>query len=312
MEAILAEHNIDCESDPKADACGTGTLMQHYFQEGTLPLVANFYLTEDKCYDEDLHLEATDSGSDMYDDTQEEEHIGRGETRNEETLRIKPTENGRTSKWDPEEVVLSERVRKIGTYRNGTFSSMKPIPMEFHVKVDAKLLDRLHVDLYWSKRNLAEHSSLRDDAGNWFPEIRRYPMVFADLDDLASHGFEIHGGDDEVAPHFIVYAFVEMTGSSDELFLSIHVMKPDYQFLHESDDSTPIYGEEHVLFTHTRKKSGARVAVTLPAKPPVLRAQAATTQQSPRASYRRESARDKAVSLSSGRRCSRVHHIQAV
>jgi hypothetical protein len=253
MEAILAEHNVDCESDPNADACGTGTLMQHYFQEDTLPLRANFYLTEEECYDEDIHMEASDSGSDVYDDTQEEADLGWGETRNDEILRLKPTKNRKTSKWDPEELVLFERIRKIGHYSNGIFSSAKPIPMEFYVKADGKHLERLHVDLYWNKRNLAEHSALRDDSGNCFPEIRSYPLVFADLEDLASLGFEIHGGDGKISPHFIVRAFVEMTGSSDQLLLSIHVMKPDYVFPSECDDRTPALGAQQSLITHTQE-----------------------------------------------------------
>lgn len=239
MDAILAEREIDSESDPCADECGLGTLMQHYFQPDQLPLRANFYVTVHEYYDEDIHMDTVEADTDLFMDHDKEDHIERGEVKIDEAILIQPSER-----------FLPERLRKVGIYSNERFSSMEPIPMMFHVDADGKHLGRLHVDLYWSQRNFPEHSSLRDDAGNWFPEIRSYPLMFADLEDLKSQGFEVDDSEDTVVPYYPVRAYVEMTGSSDSLLLSLHVMKHYYLF--PTEGGLP-FNQEHLLLTHTQE-----------------------------------------------------------
>lgn len=229
-----------------------------------LPSRANFYVAakvhsddavEEEQKDERYEPSDEDSDeegdSDETSDSDEEEGVFMGPERSRAKRRR--LNNEADSKDDKKDTYLPDRTKVIGSYDNGVFNSMEPVPMVFLVDADKKHLGRIHVDLFWSKRQLEENTPLKDDEGNLIPFVRSYPLMFADLDNLASKNFEIHPGDDNSPSHFAVKAFAEMTGSSEKLLLTLHVMKPDYEFSFELDSSDPTIDEEDRLFEHTQE-----------------------------------------------------------
>jgi hypothetical protein len=240
-------------------ACAEGALMQHYFQEDTLPSRANFYVAvkvhSDDAGEEEQEDEAFESPDE--DSGEDEDSDEDGDSDEDEGIFMPPRRSRTKRKADSKEAkkqtYLPDRAKMIGSYNNGKFKTMDPVPMVFLVDADKKHLGRIHADLFWSKRQFEENAPLTDDEGGLIPGVRRYPLMFADLDDLKSRGFEVHDGEDNSPPHFEVKAFAEMTGSSGKLMLTLHVMKPDYEFPNELDGSGPTINEDDRLFEHTQE-----------------------------------------------------------
>lgn len=238
--------------------------MQHYFQDDTLPSRANVYVAA-KVHSEDaVEEEQEDDGygpssedseeegdSDGDEDSDEDEGIFMGPGRSS-TKRCR-LNNKAASKDVKKDTYLPDLAKMIGSYNNGFFKSMEPVPMVFLVDADKKHLGRIHVDLFWSKRRLEENTPLKDDAGNLISSVRSYPLMFADLEDLEGRGFEVHDSDDNSPPHFEVKTFADMTGSSEQLMLTLHVMKPGYEFSLDFDGIDSIVNEEDRLFEHTQE-----------------------------------------------------------
>ena len=257
MRARFAQYGIDCTAAPDAMACAEGTLMQHYFPEDTLPDRANFYVAvkvhSDDAGEEEPELneyEPPEEESDEDGDSDEDEGIFMGATIVESEAK---SSRKRPRPEDEKGTYLPDRTKMVGSWSNGRFTSMEPVPLVFQVDADKEHLGRVHADLFWSKLRFAEHTPLKDDAGNLIPGVREYPKTFADLEDLESMGFEVHDGDANSPPHFQVKAFVEMAGSSEKLSLTLHVMKPDYEFPHELDGSASTINVEDRLFEHTQE-----------------------------------------------------------
>ena len=257
MRSRLAEHNIDCTATDDPMACAKGTLLQHYFPEDKLPDRANFYVTvhvhSDDAGEEEPEVNGYEpSGSDTDGEGKNDKSAGkfRGVTIVESSVR---SGRKRRRSEDRKDTYLPDRTKIIGSYSNGEFTSMQPVPIVFHVDAEGRHLGRIHTELFMSKLRFAEHTPLKDDEGNLIPGVCTYPSMFADLDDLRAKGFEVHDSNNNRPAHFEVKAFVEMAGSSDKLLLTLHVMKPDYEFPHELDDSAPTIMEEDRLFAHTQE-----------------------------------------------------------
>ena len=231
--------------------------MQHCFPEDKLPNRANFYVTvnvhsNDAAEEEpeDNGYEAPDEESDGDGDSDEDEGIFMGETIVESNVK---SGRKRSRSGDRKDTYLPDRTKIIGSYSNGEFTSMEPVSMVFHVDVDGRHLGRIHTDLYMSKLRFAEHTPLKDDEGNLIPGVCSYPSMFADLDNLKAKGFEVHDSGNNRPPHFEVKAYAEMTGSSEKLLLTLHVMKSDYEFPDAYDCCASTINEENRLFEHTQE-----------------------------------------------------------
>jgi hypothetical protein len=261
MRSRFEQHDIECTTEPDPMACAEGALLQHYFQEDELPNRANFYVAvkvhNDDAVEEELEdgeYDSSDEDSDDDGDSDEDEGIFMGPVRTAK-LRVKRPrpDDDADSEEKKKDIYLSDRTKMIGSYKNEIFKSMEPVPMEFHVDADGKHLGRIHVDLFWSKRQFEENTPLKDDAGNLIPFVRSYPLMFADLDDLKAKGFEVHPSDDNSPSHFKVRAVVKMTGSSEQLILTLYVMKPDYEFPPDFDGSDSTFDESDCLFEHRQE-----------------------------------------------------------
>lgn len=265
MKATFTQQGIKCTAKPDAMACANGTLLQHFFPEDELPSLANFYITT-KVHRDDIRMAAEEEQKE-----QEQEGGGTFDLSNEmihmEPRKVKKVRSGAkprskrlwSEKEDKEATYIPDRTKIIGNYSynagNGVFKGMEPIPNQFHIDAGGKYLGRIEVDLLWSKKHLAEHTSLKDDAGDLISGVRAFPLVFVDLDDLKAKGFEVHDGEEntDTPPYFEVKGFVEMTGTSERLLLTIHVMKPNYQFSYELDGAYAPFDEEDRLFEHTQE-----------------------------------------------------------
>jgi hypothetical protein len=179
--------------------CARGALMHHLFQEDSLPGTSVFYIAQDMFYKPGQHRK----------------------------------DAVQTSQWDTTEEIVRDRLQRIMTYEDEAFSEEVLLPLTFYVSAEGSL-GRLHVDLYWSEQKIRSSIALRDNEGNVKPGIRCYPMVFADIPDLADHDFVAESA--KVASHFFVRAWVGMKGSKEKLELVLYVMKNYYEYPPEPDE----------------------------------------------------------------------------
>jgi hypothetical protein len=220
MKAVLSEapYNIEIGTATACiSPCSQGALQQHYFQEDALPASANFYLALTEEYQAALHKDEA----------------------------VQP------SQYKSSKKVLHERLRRIMRYEDGVFTGAERTPILFLVEADEYGI-RIHVDLYYSENDVEEHSALRVPGGGLRPGIRSYPLISVDLDDLSEHGFIEKKGGKGGKKHYELRTFVQMTGTSDKLEITIEAMQHYYRFLEE-----PRYGQAYskgsVLWTFTRE-----------------------------------------------------------
>jgi len=174
--------------------CAKGALMYHVFQEDSLPLISNFFIVQQQYYNRSKHR----------------------------------TTAKETSPWDPNEEIVHDRLKCIMEYNNGRFYSKGMFPLVFRVEVG--ILGRLYVDLWWSEQHIRDSSPLYDDKDNIRDGIRKYPVVFADIPNLANHGYLPKGDAATGKQYFEVRTWVEMVGTEHKLDLIVHVMTSNYGF----------------------------------------------------------------------------------
>jgi len=133
------------------------------------------------------------------------------------------------------------------TYKDGNFSGVVRTPIIFLVESD-KFGDRIHVDLHYSEDDLEEHSALRGADGALRGGIRSYPLISVDLENLSDHGFVAKKGNGK--RHFELRTYVQMTGTSDKLEITIDVMEHYYHYPEERNGQP--YSEDSVLWTFTK------------------------------------------------------------
>ena len=178
--------------------CAKGALMHHVFQEDSLPPTCNFYITQQELYLPSKHRRA----------------------------------DVEASRWDPNVKIVNDCLKCIMKFKDRKFSPKAMTPMTFLVEVGP--LGRLTVDLWWSERIFPNSSPLRTADGSVRAGIRSYPLVFADLPPLANHGFPAIAGTGSGSGHYFeVKTWVEMTGTEEQLSLTVHVMNHGYMYPRE-------------------------------------------------------------------------------
>lgn len=216
--------------------CSSGALMQHCFQESTLPPEAIFYITQTEEYGKAIH------GNEV-----------------------------RNSGWIHEfgygsnvRVVHDRLVRIMKSSEQSGFRSAGFLPQLFYVDANDRL-PRIHVNLFWSHKPRREHCALKDARGNRCPGIRSYPLVFMDPEDFEGLGFDIkRGKNGKGKPHFLVHGFLRMEGTNDKLVLSMYLMKHGYKLPEQHLQPTPKdntsriheqppFDREQVLKEHTQE-----------------------------------------------------------
>jgi hypothetical protein len=146
-----------------------------------------------------------------------------------------------SSEYDSGNDVLHERLRRIMSYKNGRFSGEDKVPITFLVESDMKT--RIHVDLYYSEQDFDDHTALRGADGNLRPGICSYPLAHIDLDNLGDHGFKEKGRKDD-KKHYELKTYVQMSGNSERLELTVYCMKHTYHYART-------FTARSVLFTNT-------------------------------------------------------------
>jgi hypothetical protein len=124
---------------------------------------------------------------------------------------------------------VPDRLKCIMRYKDGEFFGQELCPMKFLIEIgQSNQQPRLHFDLFWSENHMEDYAPLGDSDGNLIRGIRRFPLAWADIDDLEAKGFQkiIRKGE---KPHFIVDAWVEMSYANNKLILTVHIMKPKYK-----------------------------------------------------------------------------------
>lgn len=135
--------------------CNVVLTYVYCFQEDKLPAFANFYLALTEEYQAAIHRDEA----------------------------VQP------SQYNTSKKVVRERLRRIMTYKDGSFSGAVRTPILFLVESD-EFGNRIHIDLYYSENDPEEHSALRvADSDQLRSGIRSYPLISVDLEDLSEHGF---------------------------------------------------------------------------------------------------------------------------
>lgn len=209
MQSILTQYDIKIGAYTRSlSACSEGALMQHRFLEDSLPSKAYFYIVQDEYYDAKRHPDAFRNS------------------------RLRDT-----SEFDQKERIVRDRLRRIMKHSQPQdFEDDGYLPMLFYPKSGGDL-PRTHVDLVWSEKPLAPHSPLYNQDGSMKAGIRKYPLVFVDMKDFSEYGFEVQNSNVSDVAHFIVKGFVSMECTSDNLSLSVHLMKHDFEFAEEAEES---------------------------------------------------------------------------
>jgi hypothetical protein len=109
----------------------------------------------------------------------------------------------------------------------------------------------INVDLYYSEDDREEHSALRDVDGDLRAGICSYPLISVDLEDLSEHGFTAKKGGKAGKKHFELRTYVQMTGTSDKLEITIDAMEHYYHFPEERNGQP--YSKDSVLWSFTRE-----------------------------------------------------------
>jgi hypothetical protein len=190
--------------------CSQSALQQHYFQEDKVPAVANFYLALTEEYQSAIHQDRA---------TQ-------------------------PSQYKLSKKVVHERLRRIMTYKDGESSGAVRTLILFLVESD-DFGNRIRVDLYYSEDDRDKHSALRDMNGDLRAGISSYPLVSVDLEDLSEHGFTAKKGGKAGKKHFELRTYVQMTGTSDKLEITIDAMEHYYHFPEERNGQP--YSKDSVL-----------------------------------------------------------------
>jgi hypothetical protein len=81
--------------------------------------------------------------------------------------------------------------------------------------------------------------------------ICSYPLISVDLEDLSEHGFTAKKGGKAGKKHFELRTYVQMTGTSDKLEITIDAMEHYYPFPEERNGQP--YSKDSVLWSFTRE-----------------------------------------------------------
>jgi hypothetical protein len=212
MKSVLEKYKIQIgRTDPYISACSSGALIQHAFQEDSLPPVVYFYISQTEEYVPAIHNDASGNHNTIFQ-----------------------------SEYDASQFVVRDRLRQVmrppirlphlkapdSTPDETGLISEGYIPQTFYVEaagVDA----RIHVHVFWSLTKKNEHSALRDAQNVRFDHIHPYQLIFMDAVDFGEHGFEVQQNNNGKR-HYVVEGFVRMKSKKDSLVLKVHLMKAHY------------------------------------------------------------------------------------
>lgn len=222
FEAVLNSYNIEIgRPTPCNSACSQGALLQHFFQEDSLPEVSNYYLGTTEEYRWKIHKDAKKAGF------------------------VKPSE------YDSNTQVVHNRIKKIMTHRKDDPAKSEKVALVYLVEVGKAV--RIDIDLYCSEIELEDHSPLHVDDGETLqPGIGRYPLVFKDIPDLAPYNFVVKdAGNAKNTKHFELRTFVQLDCNNDRVEVTIYAMTSNYRYSWEKGGME--FDEQLVLFTHTQE-----------------------------------------------------------
>jgi hypothetical protein len=226
MDTVLSKEGIQIGAEIVCNSpCSAGALLQHFFRKDTLPPNAHFYISQTECYDKDKHSDAKRKKSLIHQ-----------------------------SKFDTTQHVVYHRLRRVMQSSKESdvvsFVSEGYIPQVFYVEAGEKFA-RIHIDLFWSLKNISQHQPLNTPQGKRRRDVRSYPLMFIDYDTFRDNGFQVFQDDDENngTPHFVVKGFVRMEGTNESLVFTVYLMKHYYEFPPHALDVQP-FADDDVLKQH--------------------------------------------------------------
>ncbi|KAM0689239.1 hypothetical protein Q7P36_011316 [Cladosporium allicinum] len=227
MKAVLDAYQIPVRAGwTHLSACSKGALLQHVFQEDSLPPDAYFYIAHTEEYDPANHPDAVNDNSlihqSEYDTSQSVvrdrlRQVMRSPNRHIPTSLDDAPDDGDSS--SDNDAADETRLMSEGY-----------IPQTFYVEAGGAC-PRIHVDIFWSLESLTPHCALHDAQGERLDGVRSYPLVFLDAVDFGERGFTIRQ-EGNGKPHYLVEGFVlmEVADEDESLCLTVFLMNHDYVF----------------------------------------------------------------------------------
>lgn len=195
MTKKLRGHSIHVRMDSEY-YCSRGVLL-HYLLEEDRPRdegSSTFYIVETQTFDDRVHTEA----------------------------HVKPE----VYKWDPAEQVVDDRLVKIMEIGNGKQRFVNAVLHVFHIDVNYPC--RLHFDIYGTDHPHLHESNgpLKDEHGNVYPDLVKYPFAFVDLPSLYAPPLNfrpVSVNKRKKLGHYVVLGLVEMhkVGHAFELIVRL-------------------------------------------------------------------------------------------
>jgi hypothetical protein len=175
----LSEHEVTV-LDLKFDyPCSHGALLHYMIEEDKLVMSnATFYALQCETFDPYLH---TDVAAPPKKKRKRTTEFGKRPKRTQ----VSANEQARPCKWGNNELVVDDRLVPIMKIGGPDEIETFQVPMEFNI--NAKYDARLHFDVYRTTcpELHSEHGPLRDEDGEVFQDLVRYPMAFVDLPDMS-------------------------------------------------------------------------------------------------------------------------------
>ena len=206
--------------------CYHGALLHYMFEEDA-PVLSNatFYALQCETFDPYLH---TDVAAPPKKKRKRTTEFGRRPKRTHPPA----NEQARPYKWGNNELVVDDRLMPI--MEIGDYDEIEnfQVPMEFNI--NAKYDVRLHFDVYrtTSPELHSEHGPLRDEDGEVFQDLVRYPMAFVDLPEMSRFFVARKAGKDSF---YNVRGLVEMHKTADTLEIVVTLFDRKFAWTRSAD-----------------------------------------------------------------------------
>jgi hypothetical protein len=226
LKKKLSDHGVAI-LDLKYDyPCSHGALLHYMFEEDA-PVMDNvtFYALQCETFDPHVHTDVAAPPKKKKKTTE----FGK---RSKRTQASACKQKARPYRWEKNELVVEDRLAPIMRIGDNDETEAFQVPMEFNI--NAKYDARLHFDVYRTTRPelYTAHGPSRDENGEVFQDLTRYPMAFVDLPDMSRVFVAKKAGKNSF---YKVPGLVEMRKTADALEVAVTLFNRDYAWTRSED-----------------------------------------------------------------------------
>jgi hypothetical protein len=188
LKKKLSDHKVAILDLKFEYPCSQGALL-HYMFEEDIPSMENatFYTLRTETFNRHVHKDfAAPPPKKRRTEDYSQQRKRKQPPAKQPSARQPPAEH-QVRKQKPSKYKFDEKDRLVPIMKVGAHDEIEvfQVPMEFNI--NAKYDARLHFDVYRTTRPdiHSEHGPLRDEDGEVFEDLIRYPVAFVDLPDMS-------------------------------------------------------------------------------------------------------------------------------